>query len=313
MKSSALSRSAWSDPDLADLKELAKVRVKRGWFDWEAMKKRFPSRSRFSIYNGIRQIGMTRKNSRHTWTTQDKNDLTRIVLRGTTLAEGGRQEKGLNWKAITKRFPKLSKWSVTQQIRKLGLCYTKDKWSDEDKALLRSLWLSSSSTKTLLSKFPNRTKLAIYDQATSMGLYAGPPQGFVSIRSLALDPKWGFGYVATLSILRRCGVRVTRYNHCGGNKARSTPGIVCVDQVAALEAVESWMKMEEVKPASQRLGVTDKRLWRWLELENKVSPKGDGKRRVRFPPEVYDYLYAKYSSEGGTSLPVLEGSPQVNC
>lgn len=218
------------------------------------------------------------------WTAEDREDLWELTYRYTG------EKRELNWGKIHARFPNRSKHAIYKQICVGGMGLNRG-WSPMEDAILRDNW-GEVGIKNLLSKLPNRTRESIYFRGLRLGLHAGTPQGYVSIKSLATDPKWGFNYATTIKMMERAGVRVRTFNYAGKKR-----GVLCVETDESMRAAKMWTGTEKVIVAAKRLKVRPNTLAHWLTLEGLLSPKDSSRKRTyRGAPEVFDRVAAKYRS-----------------
>lgn len=236
------------------------------------------------------------------WTEEDLLDLEHLSHR--------KDGKHLNWDAILTRFPNRSRASISKKLSLRGLAVDLT-WTPAEDKILMDGW-DESSARTLGKLLPGRSKIARYDRAMKLGLFAGPPQGMVSVKSLSEDPKWGYDYYTTLRILKAGMVVVKSRNPASTLKRR---GVRYVDRDDAVEAAEAWEKrraeVETVMQAADRIGMMPATMWRWLTLERLVPPKTKGSkggagRRFTALPEVFDRVNKKYrvrSLSGGSVVP----------
>ena len=217
------------------------------------------------------------------WTDEDREDLWEITYR----TDGQRE---LNWEKLRTRFPNRTKYSIYKQLCHGGMCLDRG-WSPSEDAILRDNW-GEVGIKTLSSKLPNRTRESIYFRGSRLGLRAGTPQGYVSIKSLSMDPKWGFNYATTVKMMERAGVRVRTFNYAGKKR-----GVLCVETDESMRAAKMWSGSEKVIVAAKRLKVSPNTLSHWLTLEGLIPPMDSGRKRTyRGAPEVFDRVVAKYRS-----------------
>lgn len=223
------------------------------------------------------------------WTKDDLDDLRRLTRR----VKG----RGLNWKAIFKRFPNRSQHAVYKQMNVHGMCNPLT-WSAEEDRVLRDRW-GEVTMGTLRKALPGRTKNAIYERAQRLGLRAGVPQGLVSVKSLSEDPSWGYDYYKTLNLLKAHGVQVRGFSYAGNGRG----GVRCVDPHEAREAADAWEKRiadervgkETPKEAAKRVGVREHTIRNWLTLEGLMPPvSASTKRKFFATPDVFDRIAAKY-------------------
>ena len=204
----------------------------------------------------------------------------------------------IDWKALKRRFPRRTRAAIAKQMVIQGFTVNKF-WTRKEDKTLKDYWNERQSFSLLL-RLPGRTMQGIYDRARKLGLYAGVPQGMVSVKSLSLDPKWGYDYYSTIKILKTAGVEIVRLAY---TSQKHRAGRRYVDETEAQDAAAQWEKnragVETVMQAALRLGMRTPTLWEWLTLEGLVSPKIPGSRggtgrRFMAPPEVYDRVNAKY-------------------
>ena len=224
------------------------------------------------------------------WTEEDLLDLEHLSHR--------KDGKHLDWTALCERFPNRTRNGISSKLSKLGLT-VEALWTPEEDKILTDHW-DESSSRTLGRLLPGRSKMARYDRARKLGLYAGAPQGLVSVKSLSEDPKWGYDYYTTLKILKAGMVVVKSRNPASTLKRR---GVRYVEHDDAVEAAAAWEKrraeVETVMQAADRIGMMPATLWRWLTLEGLVPPKKKGSkggagRRFTALPEVYDRVNKRY-------------------
>ena len=218
------------------------------------------------------------------WTDEDREDLWEVTHR-----KGGKRE--LNWAKIHARFPERSKQSIYKQICHGGRSLDRG-WSPIEDAIVRDNW-GEVGIKTLSLKLPNRTRESIYFRGSRLGLHAGTPQGYVSIKSLSVDPKWGFSYATTVKMMEQSGVRIRTFNYSGMKR-----GVLCVETDESIRAAKMWSETEKVIIAAKRLKVSPNTLSHWLTVEGLLPPMVSGRKRTyRGAPEVFDRVVAKYRPE----------------
>ena len=136
----------------------------------------------------------------------------------------------------------------------------------------------------------------MYERARKLGLRAGTPQGMVSVKSLADDPKWGYDYYKTLRLLEAGRVRIRGFAHAGLKNRR---GVLYVCRHDADLAAAAWEKAradrtkgkERPWDAAKRLHVRAATVWSWLTNAGLVPPKTSQTKRIFWAlPEVYDRL-----------------------
>lgn len=225
------------------------------------------------------------------WTKKDLKDLVSLSTR--------KDGVHLDWDALQARFPHRTIEGIHKKIYLLGL--TKDRaWTSEEDKVLVEGW-NELSSRTMDQKLPGRSKQSRYYRARVLGLYAGTPQGLVSVKSLALDPKWGYDYHATMKILKAGSVPIKSRNYA--STLTRTRGVRYVDRDDAVDAAAAWekhrMSVETVVQATDRIGMNPATMWRWLTLEGLIPPKQEGVkggagRRFSAHPEVYDRMNLKY-------------------
>ena len=223
------------------------------------------------------------------WTTKDLDDLRELAAK--------RKNHRLDWGMISRRFPDRSRHSIFKKMTVHGMT-DPQAWSVEEDRILRDGW-NECRTTTLVSRLKGRTKGSIYERALRLGLRAGPPQGMVSVSSLALSPKWGYDYYKTLQILAFAKVSARALNYAGLKK---TGGVLYVDHLRAIEAAASWEKHKSEKlsgketpiEAARRLRCRSATMWEWLTKASLVSEKSEKKREFFATPDVYDRVEATY-------------------
>jgi hypothetical protein len=222
------------------------------------------------------------------WTEQDLEDLQRLAEK--------RRNLHLDWAAIRKRFPNRSVHAIYKQLWANGWCQSRS-WSTREDETLRQYW-NDSSLSTLKKRLPGRTRPAIYERASKLGLRAGTPQGMVSVKSLSEEPSWGYDYYKTLKMMEAAGVRVRTFSYAGKKQ-----GVRYVEIDEVRRAAEEWERKiadqrvgkETVKEAALRMHVRETTLREWLTLEGLMPPK-DRKTKRKFwaAPDLYDRVAEKY-------------------
>lgn len=228
--------------------------------------------------------------NRAPWSDADLQDLRHLV-------EG--RSKGINWAAVTARFPTRTKASIYKQMSLHGMTRPL-LWSPDEDDILRKSW-NEVGNHAMSKRLPGRTLCGIYERARALGLRAGTPQGMVSVKSLANDPLWGYDYYKTLKILRTGNVSTHRFSYT--NPSKRARGTLYVDESDAREAAEAWERAiadqrvgkETPKEAAKRLGVRARTLSEWMTDAGLLPPRGNGVKRIFWAaPDVYDALAARY-------------------
>ena len=225
------------------------------------------------------------------------------------LASKRRPPNRLRWDKIQKRFPGMSRTAIRIKLSRLGYSQPQLPWDPAEDRILLLGW-GELSPRVLKKKLKRRSRVAIHLRAMVHGLSSGPPQGFVTIKFLSLDPSWGFGYCETLrmvqwaeKILNRSFIQHFNYS----SRIPGRPGVPCVslDEIREAKVAGMWTKSETPPDASKRLGVAVQRIRTWLIYEGETTPPSDRDHRqvYRGLPGFYDDLYGKYMTSSRRFIP----------
>lgn len=194
-----------------------------------------------------------------------------------------------------------SESAIYRHASKLGIV-RKRHWTDVEDAKLRALW-DGDSTLEEVAETLSRTPQGVLRRARDMGLPQCPAR-WEHLRDAAR--RAGYSRDQLLDILRWSGSTVRRrlladprYGH--GPRARRRFIVLAADVDAA---VADWLETETVESAARRLGITGKKLARWLgwagveRQRRQGRPKFGARPHWRIRPEDIEAALAAGRERG---------------
>lgn len=183
--------------------------------------------------------------------------------------------------ALRAALPRRTWSAITVHADRIKARCMPPRWSATEDRILREGW-EELSMRTLMAKLRGRSRLAIYQRVTALGLRHGIPQGYESFA--AACRRTGYSREALEKILERGGVRRHRLN------AQRDAGLdyqtfVEPDEVDA--AIAAFMQTETVHAAAVARGLCDKTLRDWLVRAGVIGARVP-RAAVRLPTEAID-------------------------
>lgn len=255
----------WTEERLQRLRGVLRERRSK-YLDWGAVDRAFPGVTRDRIYDGIAKVAAT--------TPRDRPG-RRVTVAGVAGVVG--EAAGVTGAV------------VTHPARGVGW---RGGWSAEERDWLRAHW-GVATTAELTRGLPGRSPRAIAGEAETLGLAPDGGAGLCSVAELAGDPRWGYSYGGTVSLLRWAGVRLFRWAPTG---RADRAGVLRVVRGEALEAAARWARAETTYAAARRLKVSAGRL-RLVLIDAGVTPRAGSAHRA--DPAWWDERVAAARGPGG--------------
>lgn len=158
------------------------------------------------------------------------------------------------------------------------------KWTQHEITVLQREW-ARVRTRSLRSKLPGRTMLAIRRKASELGMGTSQTQGLVPLTKIART--LGFSYAFTVKLLERAEVQIVRKHPSGWIKeTKRKVWQRYVDPDEAKAVCDRWSREETSTIASARLGVSP---WRLMRRARKLYHVRRGVP-LRLLPEQWDEI-----------------------
>jgi transposase len=295
-----MSHKTWTEEDLRELRELVEGRA--SWkMDWDAIRDRFPNRSKASIYKQMNLHGMTRSRA---WTPAEDD----LLLKSWN-------EVGS--RTMAKRLKGRTACGIYERARKLGLHGGTPQGMVSVRALSNDPRWGYDYYKSLkifkahdvvLHRF-SYTSMASRPRGTLYVEEADARDAAEAWEKAIADQR--VGKETPKEAAKRLGVRshvLARWLTDGGllppldestkRKFWAAPSVY--DAVVAKHRKPRWARPEGQEcpvEAAKRLGVPYDTLQRWLREDGvkPPRPKNEGKGKMFCAPvEVYDRVYARH-------------------